>query len=224
MTKADGVFRRMSWLAGLLAVMLLPWTGAVLAEEFERGEHYRVIEPPKPVRDSERVEIVDIFWYGCPHCYNFKPMLEEWLAGNSEQVRLERMPALVNRGWQTHAQAYYTARALGVADELHGAIFDAIHQDGQRLNQRRSLREFFEQHGGVAPEDFDSAWESFGVDAWMRQARQLGNEYGIRGTPAVVINGRYMTAPSMVGTYEAFFRLLDELVAREQARMGGESA
>ena len=218
MTSVKVTKQSSGWLLGLAALMLLAWSSAPLASEFRTGEHYRVIDSPKTVRDGEGVEIADVFWYGCPHCYTFKPMLDSWVAANSEQARLVRLPAMVNRGWQTHGQAYYTARALGKAEELHGAIFDAIHQDGNRLNQRRALRDFFEQHG-VEPEQFDSAWESFSVDAQLRRARQLGSEYGIQGTPSVVINGRYMTSPSMVGNYQDFFRLLDELLAREQARM-----
>jgi len=208
-----------AWLLSLVLLIALAWSAPAPAGAFQAGEHYRVIDQPRTVRDGEGVEIADVFWYGCPHCYSFKPLLDDWIAANSERVRLVRLPALVNRGWQTHGQAYYAAQALGKADELHGVIFDAIHQEGQRLDQRRSLRSFFEQHG-VAPENFDSAWESFAVDAHMRRARQLNSEYGIRGTPSVVVNGRYMTSPSMVGTYEEFFQLLDELVAREA---GGEA-
>ncbi len=201
------------WIS-LAALILLAWNTMAVAGEFEAGEHYRVIEPAKTVRGGDGVEIADIFWYGCPHCYTFKPMLDEWVAQNGERVRLVRLPAMVNRSWHIHGQAWYTALALGKAEELHQAIFDAIHQDGQRLNQRSGLRSLFEQHG-VTPENFDSAWESFSVDAHLRRARQLNGDYGIRGTPSVVINGRYMTSPSMVGSYEQFFRLLDELVARE---------
>ncbi len=208
-----------TWLLSLVLLIALVWSAPVPASEFRAGEHYRVIDQPRTVRDGEGVEIADVFWYGCPHCYTFKPMLDDWIATNSERVRLVRLPALVNRGWQTHAQAWYTAQALGKADELHGPVFDAIHQGGQRLNQRRELRDFFEQQG-VDPEAFDSAWESFAVDAQLRRARQLNSEYGIRGTPSVVVNGRYMTSPSMVGTYQDFFRLLDELVTREA---GGEA-
>jgi protein dithiol oxidoreductase (disulfide-forming) len=202
----------MPWIKRLLITVLLLSNTALFAEW---GDGWDPIDPPIPTSVPEgKVEVVEFFWYGCPHCYNLEPKMEAWLKKKPDNVVFKRVPSPLNPSWTVHAQFYYAAEALGVIDQLHKPLFDAMHREKRKLFDKNSLIDFAVEHG-VDRQKFTDAWNSFGVYVKVQQARKLGQRYGLDGVPAIGINGKYMTSGSLAGTYSHMFEIVDELVAKE---------
>lgn len=202
-------------IAFLLALFLPLSACAAEAPEFEAGKDYITIQPPQPTTDPARIEVVEMFWYGCPHCFQLEPLIEEWQAKQPEDVNFVRVPAVLSPRWELLARAWYTAELLGVTDRIHKALFDEIHVKRNRINSEPALRTFFVQQG-VKGEDFDNTFNSFGVAAKVNRARQLTANYGIRGVPSMIVEGRYRTSATEAGSHERMLEVVDYLV--EQAR------
>ncbi|MDQ2069808.1 thiol:disulfide interchange protein DsbA/DsbL [Natronospira bacteriovora] len=179
----------------LLALLCL--SGTAISQSFQAGNEYRTVDRGQRLSDQPH-EVVEFFWYGCGACYAFLPTVESWKNDLADDVAFVRVPAVLNPRWRVHGKAYYVAEALDMVDEVHNAIFDAIHVDGKRLDSQRALRELFVEKGADA-EEFDRAFDSFQVDAKLRRAENLARRFAIRATPSVVINGQYVTDPSSAG-------------------------
>lgn len=205
-------------------VALLGWSTALQAEPdaeqhkrpFTEGLEYQLINPPVPTHnDDGRIEIVELFLYACPHCNVLAPKMNEWAKDKSEYVVLRRVPAIVGAPWADQARAYYTAEKLGILEKSHPALFKSIHEDGEQYADDQSVMEFFVKQG-VKREDFIQAFRSPEVDENVSQARILTVKYGIRGVPAVIVNGKYRTAQYFTGTQEKLLEVLDMLVEKER--------
>ncbi|ROR34284.1 thiol:disulfide interchange protein DsbA/DsbL [Inmirania thermothiophila] len=175
---------------------------------------YEPLAQPLPTADPAKVEVVEVFWYGCPHCYRLLPYMERWLRHKPDYVLYRRLPGILRPEWALHARAYYTAEILGVADELHRPLFDAIHAERRPLDTEQALEDFFAEHG-VDREAFRRTFRSFAVETRVRQARALMQRYGVQGTPTVIVNGKYRTDGSMAGSYADLVRVVQQLVERE---------
>jgi thiol:disulfide interchange protein DsbA len=184
--------------------------------KYQEGQAYQRILPAQPTANPQKVEVVEVFWYGCPHCHRFQPYVERWLLGEPENVEFVRLPAILSEKWAIHARAYYAAEALGVLERIHPKLFDAIHVDKERLDTEKSLADFFARQG-VDRAAFLEAFNSFAVNSKVSRARELTRRYGIEGTPAVVINGKYRTSPASAGSFETLIDIMDHLVDREAA-------
>ena len=202
--------------AALVLALALP--GAAAAQSIEGL--YQKLSSPQPTSDPDKIEVVEVFWYGCPHCNNFQPHLERWTKSLPEHVRFVRMPAIFNDTWELHARAYYTALALGVLDEIHPLVFAAIHREGRSLATPEAIRGFFVEQG-VDPGDFDRHSGSFTVESGVKRSLLMQRGYGLRGVPAVIVNGRYLVSGSTAGSYPKVLEVVDALVAREWAAAGG---
>lgn len=202
-------------LAAALALLLVPLVSTAGAPaQFRENASYERIVPPQPAAGDGKVEVVEIFWYGCPHCHRFQPFLERWLLTAPENVSFVRLPAILSERWAIHARAYYAAEALGVLERIHQPLFDAMHVEKRRLNSERELEDFFAEHG-VDRDEFRKAFNSFAVSTKVARARDLTRRYGIDATPAVVVNGTWRTGPGMVGSFDNVIAVVDHLVARE---------
>jgi thiol:disulfide interchange protein DsbA len=177
---------------------------------------YEPITPPQPTQSPDKVEVVELFWYGCPHCYEFEPFIKRWLVSKPDYVTFIRMPAVFanNRLWLLHAQAFYTAEALGVLDRVHAALFEAYNKERRPLDSKERLAALFKEQG-VSDDEFARAWDSFAVQSRVRQATALTERYRIDGVPAVVVNGKYRTSGSLTGTYANLLKVVDALVEQE---------
>ncbi len=202
----------------LMFALLVGLMPAASAQDAIMGK-YELVQPPQPTETPGKIEVVDVFWYGCSHCFRFLPHIENYLKNKAPYVEVRRMPAIFNKSWEIHARAYYTAKVLGVIDELHTPIFDAINKAGQKLNDKDSLRAFFVKHG-VKADDFDKTFESFAVVSLMRKSLIMQTRYGVRGTPTVIINGKYRTSGSLAGDFEHMIKVITELTKREQDAAG----
>lgn len=186
----------------------------VLSADFVEGTHYVRIDPPQPTVTGDKIEVVEIFWYGCPHCYRMEPYVNRWLKKKPDNAEFVRLPGVLSPRWMVHARAYYTAEVLGVADKLHEPIFDAIHGERNPLNDQSSLMALFKQHG-VAEEDYKRTFLSFAVETKLRRAAEMGMRYGIDSVPALIVNGKYRTSGSMAGSNARAFQVVDHLVKME---------
>lgn len=197
-------------------VSLAQSDGAITSERFELGRHYDRLSPTQPTSSGpEQIEVCEIFWYGCPHCYTFDPYLESWKEDLDPDVSFVRVPAVWNPLLQLHARAYYTAEVLGITDEIHTPIFREIHVNGNPLNSEQALQGFFEQFG-VSEEDFTGAFNSFAVHTRLQRADELSRRYRISSVPTVIVNGKYSASASSAGDYPTLMELIDELVVSER--------
>jgi len=183
---------------------------------FQLGTHYQRLSPTQPTSSSaEQVEVAEVFWYGCPHCYTFDPYLESWEADKPGYVSFVRVPAVWNPLLQLHARAFYTAQELGKGEEMHDAFFAEIHENGNQLDSREALAEFFGRFD-VDAEAFDRAFDSFEVHTKLQRAEELSRRYRITSVPSIVVNGKYTTDGTSAGSYELLIELIDELAASER--------
>ncbi len=201
----------------LLISLIFFGTAYAQNSEFVLGTHYQRLSPTQPTSSSpDQVEVAEIFWYGCPHCYTFDPYLENWKETLAEDVNFIRIPAVWNNVLQTHAKVYFTAELLDVIDDVHTPIFREIHVNRNMLTEANALVDFFAQYG-VMPDEFNQTFESFAVFTRMQRADELSRRYRISSVPTVVVNGKYVTNATMAGDYPDLLRLVDELVAMERA-------
>jgi len=208
---------RRTVLAGALsAIAVRPL--AAYAQAFSAAGHYETLSDPQPTSDPDRVEVLEVFWYGCPHCNRFQPYIEAWQKTKPDYVAYVRMPAIFRKSWEVHARAYYTALALGVLEKTHAAMFAAIHAQRRPMRNADDVGRFFAEHG-VDPTAFRKAWESFAVDSGIRRSKVMQERYGIRGVPTVIVNGKYRVSGSLAGSYPNMIKVMDTLVDKEHKFM-----
>jgi len=188
---------------------------------YVEGVHYTRLPVSVQPMVEEGIEVIEFFSYACVHCYHFDPVIEQWHKRQPPDVAFLRVPAVFSKTWQTYAQTYYAAEALGILDIAHTPIFSAVHKQ-RRLSARISdLARFFTSFG-VTEEDFMKAVESFGVHTRVRQADGMGRAYRISSVPSLTVGGRYR-----VGFNEAvpdaaeLLKVVDFLVAGEREREAG---
>jgi thiol:disulfide interchange protein DsbA len=190
------------------------WFGAYAEQSYTEGEQYERITPEVATHTDGKVEVVEVFWYGCHHCFSFEPHIKKWLQSKPDNVAFRRMPGVFARNWVPHARAYYTAEVLGVLDEIHTPLFEAIHDQHRKIGDEDSLARFFAEHG-VSEEEFREAYNSFSVDTKTRQAMTASKEYGITGVPSMIVGGRFRTSARLAGTYEELLKVVDYLVDKQ---------
>jgi thiol:disulfide interchange protein DsbA len=195
----------------LAALALVPLPAFAQARPPEAGVDYSELRPPQPIEAAGKVEVLEFFWYGCPHCYHLEPLLEKWVAGLPKDVAFRRVPAVFNDTWARDAAIYYTFEALGVLERVHRPFFDAIHKD--RLNVGDpAARNAWLQKQGVDSKRFEDAFRSFGVQTKVRRARQLSIAYRIDGTPALAVQGRYTISAEQARTQPNMLAIADYLI------------
>ena len=173
---------------------------------------YTELNPPQPTdTDGKKIDVVEFFWYGCPHCYNLEPLLETWTKKLPPDVQFRRIPAVFNERWGHDAAIYYSFEALGVLDKLHRPFFDAIHRDHLRTDDPQAMTEWLSRQG-VEPKKFFDTMKSFGVQSKTRRAAQLSVAYKIDGTPAMAVQGRYTVSADQGGSREGMLDTVSYLV------------
>ena len=210
-------------LQAFLILMLLPYTitsyGQI--ERFVAGTHYQEISNPVNTNDSSKVEVIEAFWYGCSHCFRFEPLITNWEENKPDYVDFQRFPALWNGLMKVHAQVYYAAEALDAVGVLHEHIFNAINVERNMLQNEPQISALFEEHG-VSEADFERAFNSFSVRTKVNQAEKRMNDYGIRSTPNMIVNGKYLvTTSENVRTQQEMLDIVDFLVEKERSAMSG---
>lgn len=180
------------------------------------GRNYVRLQPPAPVwlpSPDKKIDVVEFFWYGCPHCNAFEPMLEAWVRRLGADVSFRRVHVGFGPVHQVHQKLYYALEETGLVEQMHRKVFAAIHQQGQRLVTEPEIRRFLEQ-SGVDAAKVMAAYKSFAVDTKATRAKQLTDAYKIDGVPAMGIQGRYYTSGSLNGSLERMLEVTDFLIQR----------
>ncbi len=198
-------------------LLFLLFTFAALTNAEPTATGYETLSPAQPTQHTDKVEVIEFFWYGCPHCFDFEPLLSKWVKALPSNVEFIRQPAVFSDLWGKHAKAYYTAEALGIVDKVHADFFDAIQTQKRQLETEDQLAAFFAEHG-VKDADFRAAYKSFAVDAKLRQAATTAARYGVTGVPAIIINGKYRTNGPVAGSHEKMLEVMDKLIQQESAK------
>jgi len=187
------------------------------------GYNYEMVTPPQPTQSKGKIEVLEIFWYGCPHCFHFEPVLEKWLKSKPDDVEFRRMPGIFRKNWMPHAKAFYAAEKLGILDKIHTPLFNAIHRDNKRLFTDDAILNFIDGLDDVDGKAFRKAYNSYSVESEVKQAMRLSRAYGIRGVPSMIINGKYWSSGSLAGSYPEMLKVVDALVDKERKKATGEN-
>ena len=196
------------------ALMLLAGLSALGAPV--EGVNYKPLRPAVPTNVAPgKVEVVEVFWYACGHCYLLEPKLEAWSrSGKPANAELVRLPATWNNSLKTHARLFYTMELLG-KQNLNAEIWREINLKGNRLDTPAAIEAFFTSRG-VSKADFQKAFAGFAVDSKIMKAEDLNRRYKITGTPTVIVNGKYVTDVGMAGSEDRLFEVINALVAKEK--------
>lgn len=206
---------------GVLA-MILSLSAVAQAPEgstnYQEGEHFVALADPVPTSTAEdKIEVVEVFAYTCGHCYNFEPLIRAWKKEQKDDVVVVQTPAMWNATMEAYARGFYTAQALDLLDEVHMAVFTAVHQEGKRLNTAEQWADFLATYG-ADKETVLKTFNSFGVTSQVKQADARVRGYKITGTPEMVVDGKYRVSSRMTGSHSEMLRVVDYLV--EQIRAG----
>ena len=200
----------------LVAGLMVLAAQSALAADLVEGVQYKALKPAVPTSVAPgKVEVVEVFWYACGHCYLLEPKLAAWEKnGKAAYVEVIRMPAVWNEVLKTHARLFYTIEILG-KPELHGEAFREINVRGNRLDTPDKIEAFFTSRG-VAKADFQKAFAGFAVESKLARAVDLNKRYRITSTPTVIVHGKYVTDASMAGGEDKLFQVINALAAREK--------
>jgi len=191
---------------------------ALFAEEYAENSHFELVTPPQPTSTGNKIEVVEQFWYGCPHCYQFEPYVQKWLKTKPANVEFVRVPGIFRPEWAILGRAYYTQEALGIFDKTHELLFAAVHELKRKLETEDQVAAFFAENG-VKDDDFRKAFRSFAVESKVRRAQEMSQRYGAKGVPTIIVNGKYRVGASMPGvqTNANVFKVVDYLIQKESA-------
>ena len=195
---------------------LMALSQVVHAQSYQEGRHFVVLDTPVRTASDSGIEVAEVFWYGCPHCYAFKPLIEKWAKTIPGDVNYVQIPAALGASWVPHAKAFYALEAMGELDKVHDALFDALAGERRPLNSGEALADFVEGYG-VDGETFLKNYNGFGVNARMQQAQAKIRGARVTGTPTMIVNGKYRVSASMAGSHEATLEVVDYLVAKERS-------
>jgi thiol:disulfide interchange protein DsbA len=213
----------------ILAVLCLAapvlGTGAPKEAPLVPDHDYRLLTPPRPTSSPGKIEVLEFFSYGCPHCAKFSPLVAAWAAALPKDVVFKRLPVSYGRpAWTNLSRAYYSLEATGDLKKLDAALFHAIHDEHENLFDEQTLAEWVGKKGGDANR-FANAYASFGVNNLTVQADQMTEDYGITGIPTLVVNGRYVVvSPEQAADEEQTFKELLQLTDRVIALARGAAA
>lgn len=205
----------MKLFSALILSLLIPLTAA--ATEYSDGNGYTTIKTPVRTSDPTKVEVTEIFWYGCPHCYKLEPITQAWKKDLPSDVDFKFLPAVFGRGWLAHAKAFYVADLLGIEDKIRADLFNAIHVEGRRLNSEDDLAAFFVNYG-VSEDEFRKQYNSFAVNSRLSQADAKIRAYGARGVPGLVVNGKYLVSAETANGNENIYKVVDFLIEKERQK------
>ncbi|MEJ5282586.1 thiol:disulfide interchange protein DsbA [Pseudomonas sp. MYb541] len=202
--------------AALVTASLFGMTAQAADVPLEAGKTYVELTNPVPVSEPGKIEVVELFWYGCPHCYAFEPTINPWVEKLPKDVNFRRIPAMFGGPWDAHGQLFLTLEAMGVEHKVHNAVFDAIQKQGKRLTKPDEMADFVATQG-VDKDKFLATFNSFAIQGQIKQAKELAQKYGVQGVPTMIVNGKYRFDLGTSGGPEQTLNVADQLIAKERA-------
>lgn len=192
---------------------------AAHADDIQADKQYTVLESPVPVSEPGKIEVVELFWYGCPHCYAFEPTINGWAAKLPADVNFHRVPAMFGGIWDIHGQMFITLEVMGVEHKVHTAVFEAIHKDHKMFKTPEEFADFVATQG-VDKTKFMETYNSFAVKGLVKKYKDLAVAYGATGVPTMIVNGKYRFDLGSSGGAEETLHVADTLIEKERAAKG----
>ena len=189
-------------------------------EAFE-GHDYTRLKNAQPVATGKKVEVLEFFWYRCPHCFQLEPGLNKWLKTLPKDAQVRRVPAVFRDDWMPGAKLYYTLEQMNLLGKLHNKVFDAYHLENINLNDPAVLGDWIAKQGADRKK-FEGIYNSFSTQSKATQGARLATTYAITGVPAFIIDGKYATSVSMTGGEARLFEVLDQLIVKARAERGSK--
>lgn len=193
--------------------------GAADAPKWEAGKHYAVIDPPVATSTGDKIEVLEVFSYACPHCAHFQPYADKLKASLPKNAEFTLMPADFQPIWLVFARGFYTAKSMGLLDKTHQAMFDAIYRDHVPMQNIDQVADFYAENG-ADKQTFLSTAQSFVVEGQLEQIRRREMAYGVDSTPTLIVDGKYrISASSEAGVgFDQMVEIAQYLVAEESKK------
>lgn len=200
------------FLSATILGLAVSFSGFVSAQspKIEEGFDYRILPTPQPVESKGKVEVIEFFWYGCPHCYDFEPELNAWLKRQPKDVTFRKVPVAFRDDFMPHSQLFYALEAMGKGEAMNDKVMYAMHKENKRLMKENEIADWVASQG-IDRNTFLATYRSFAVASKARAARQMADAYRIDGVPTIVMQGRYVTSPSIAGTKAKAIVVMDFL-------------
>ena len=184
----------------IIIMLLISFSTALLAVEPKPGVNFKTTKNIIPTESKDKIEVVELFWYGCIHCFNMDPYLDKWADNLPKDVTFKRIPAIPRKDWIESAKAYYALETLGVVNKLHEKLFDAIHKEKSlKHNDTKALIKWIAVNGKLDKKDVESAFNSFSMKAKLSRSYKIFKSAGATGVPTMIIDGKYFTSSTMAG-------------------------
>jgi thiol:disulfide interchange protein DsbA len=194
----------------LLTLFCLSGIVAAQGQKIEEGFDYRILPIAQPLDSKGKVEVIEFFWYGCPHCYDFEPELISWVKRQPKDVVFRRVPVAFRDDFMPHSQLFYALEAMGKGDAFNEKVMYAMHKENKRLLTEAEIADWVASQG-IDRNTFLASYRSFAVVSKARTAKQLAEAYRIDGVPTIVMQGKYVTSPSIAGTKAKAIVVMDHL-------------
>ncbi len=198
-------------LAALLLVLAATGVHAQAQSTPQLSRDYVRLDPPRPVASGDKIEVIEFFYYGCPVCYELEPTLARWSFNAPASIMLRRVPAMSSDNWDNFAKLFYTLEAMGQLARLHWPVYDNFHFDGVKLNEEAPMVNWV-SHNGLDKEKFVRIYHSPEIQAKLAVAREMTQNYEIKGVPSIVVDGKFVTSARMAGGTRELMRVVDQLV------------
>lgn len=211
----------MNLLRYALAVFLFTFAAASAQAQsgLEAGRDYIRLDPPHPVTSGDKIEVIEFFYYGCPVCYELEPKLSRWYFNASGSVALRHVPALASDSWENFARLFYTLQAMGQLARLNWPVYDNFHFRGLKLNEEPVMAKWV-AHNGLNKQKFIAIYQSPQIQAKLAQARKMTKDYGIKGVPSIVVDGKFLTSAGMAGSTDKLIQIVEQLVELARKERG----
>lgn len=201
----------------ILTAFLLLISSLAGAEPMQ-GQVYMQTQQPIPTQNPAKIEVMELFWYGCPHCYHLEPQLAEWVKKLPKDVEFQRVPGIARQEWVAGAKAYYAMETLGITEKLHVALFDAINKHRTvKPTDDQALIDWITKQSGLDKKKVEEAYKGFSVNTKVMRAMQIFRASGATGVPSLIIDGKYITSVSTAGGNTEVLKVADYLIAKARA-------
>lgn len=200
-------------LAGVVAVVWLTTAGGA---DLTEGRNYTRLKVPQPVESGNKIEVIEFFSYGCPHCADLEPYLQNWLKTLPADVQFRRVPVMFQERWKALGKIYYTLDALGAETRLSPDVFQAYHVRGVPLWDDKAFYDWAASKG-LDKAKVAATFTSFGVDSKIKRAMALAQTYNVQSVPTVVVDGKFITGSERIGGHAMMPAAIDALIAKARA-------
>lgn len=201
----------------MILIIALSFGSAACAQEQIDSSKYKEVKDPLTVSTGDKIEVLELFWFGCGHCFALEPGIKNWLSDKPENVEFVKMPAIFSSNlWEFHGKSFYTMKALDVPAEAYDEFFNHIHVKRLTISNTDQLSTFLLAYG-KSEEEVTAAFNSFAVDNQVRAAKKATRQAGATGVPTLVIDGKYTTSQSLAGSTDEMFNVIDQLVVKAAA-------